>query len=288
MAEIRFLSLLRNPKIPLKLRRKLKKISGLPAAGIKFQIKLFDALFEGETGTFLDDKIYLFGSHESSTLHLMHDILDFQKKEGIDPVYLDIGTNTGQHLVAVAGRVKRAYGFEPWEKVRQIAERNCTLNQFHHVKILPFGLGAEEAILSYAPPPGNNLGTGSFLAGLQNQASFPLPIRIGDAVMQELQITPTLVKIDTEGFELDVLVGLRQTLELCRPVIIFEFNELGKDRFGSLEKIFSFFPKDYSFYGIARSRQYPKLVPFDLKKKFENVLAWPENNLLLKSFRQTF
>lgn len=284
MARLTLISFLRNPRIPLKLRRKLRKISWLPAAGIKFQIKLFDALFEGETGNFQDDKIYLLGSAESSTLHLMRAILDDQKKQGIEPIYLDIGTNTGQHLVAMASKVNKAYGFEPWEKVRQIAEHNCALNQFTHVHILPFGLGAEDASLSYAPPPGNNFGTGSFLAGLQNQASFPLPIRKGDTVIQELKIRPTLLKIDTEGFEVDVLLGLRQTLELFRPAIIFELNRLGRDHFHSLEKMSSFFPAGYSFHGILRSRQYPKLVPFNLKKKFENVLAWPENNLLLKSF----
>lgn len=46
--------------------------------------------------------------------------------------------------------------------------------------------------------------------------------------LDELKLNPSIVKIDTEGFDLVVLEGLSQTLTEYRPVVMFEYNpELG-------------------------------------------------------------
>ena len=269
------LPLLRNDLIPLRLRKKIGKLAGSPAAGQPFQIKVFGALFEGQTGNHQDDKIYTYGSHEAATLRLMRAILEHQQKNGMEPVYLDIGTNVGQHLVAVAGKARYAYGFEPWERVRERALKNLALNDFSHVQVLPYGLSDQDAHLPYFPPAGGNLGVGSFAAD-QGAEAITLEVRKGDPVIAQLGIKPTLLKIDTEGFESYVLRGLKETLARHRPAVVFELGDETRKDFTSYDVMKSYFPEGYSFYGILRSRECPKLVPYVHGRKYENLLAWPD------------
>jgi len=45
------------------------------------------------------------------------------------------------------------------------------------------------------------------------------------AQADSLGLLPDIVKIDVEGFELDVLKGMQRTLERCHPVLLVESNE---------------------------------------------------------------
>ena len=276
------LNFMRCPSLPLRLRKKVGKALGPPKAGTRFQIKVFDAVFEGETGNHQDDKIYYYGAHEAATLRLMRDILEYQTNSGMDAVYLDIGTNIGQHLVAVASKARYAYGFEPWDKVRDCALKNLALNDYGHTQILPYGLSDVSAHLPYFPPAKQNLGVGSFMPEAENTGKpITLEVRKGDDVVRDLGIKPTLIKIDTEGFESYVLKGLKTSLQTYRPAVVFELGELSKLDFRSQEDLHKYFPDDYSFYGILRSCEKPHLVPFKGEGKFENLLAWPEKKFSL-------
>jgi FkbM family methyltransferase len=42
--------------------------------------------------------------------------------------------------------------------------------------------------------------------------------------MDDLALTPDFVKIDVEGFEIEVLRGMIATIERCRPVLMIEFH----------------------------------------------------------------
>jgi len=41
--------------------------------------------------------------------------------------------------------------------------------------------------------------------------------------LDELNLSPDVIKIDTEGYDLEVLLGLKGTIERCRPVILIEY-----------------------------------------------------------------
>lgn len=277
-----FLPFLRNDKIPLRIRKKVGKLVGSPPPDIAFQIRMFDAVFEGKTGNHQDNKIYIYGSHEPATLRIMRDILNHQATQGTDPVYLDIGTNVGQHLVAVAGVARYAYGFEPWDKVRDRALRNIDLNNYAHAQVLPYGLSDAGAMLPYFPPATGNLGIGSFMPEAEQTGKpVTLEVRKGDDVIEEMKIRPSLLKIDTEGYESFVLKGLKKTLEQFRPAVVFELAELSRRDFTSLEAIKAFFPAGYSIHGILRSREFPHVVRYSEGRKFENLLAWPDEKFPL-------
>jgi opacity protein-like surface antigen len=116
-------------------------------------------------GTLIDDKVWRYGLHEAATIRLMRRLLADDRRAGRAPVLLDVGTNTGVHLVACAGLCDAALGCEPWAPMRYRAEASLAASGFSHVRLLSCGLGEASAELPFAVPQGTNLGTGSFATG---------------------------------------------------------------------------------------------------------------------------
>lgn len=293
-----FASFLRNPAIPLRVRKKLGK-QLRPQAGISFSTALFDLRYSGCTGNHIDDKVYLYGGHESATLRLMRHILSTQRQRGARTVLVDVGTNSGVHLLSAAPFCDAVYGFEPWARVRARAVQNINDNALQNVTMFDYGLSDAEEELPFLEPVGNNLGVGAFVKGdaaaqdlIQQLAeqnvsqAIRLRVRLGDRVMDENDITPTLIKIDTEGFEKHVLGGLRATLGRARPAVIFEYSTVSRRDFdppGALEATFG---PGYQFFGILPSRECPALRPFRAGARYENVLAWPGEQAGLPVYRR--
>src|SRR5262245_13820259 len=113
------LKITRSPCLPLRLRKKIGNLIRIPE-GQNFSMSVFGHTYDGTTNTHLDRKVFTYGLHEPATIRLIRQLLLRAKKNG-PAVYLDIGTNTGLHLLAAAEIADQAYGFEPWEKVRTTA-----------------------------------------------------------------------------------------------------------------------------------------------------------------------
>ncbi len=72
-----------------------------------------------------------------------------------------------------------------------------------------------------------------------------VPIRTGDQLIRHQQATaPDVIKIDVEGFEPEVLRGLRETIATHRPVIFFEHLFLDNETIERLR------PEGYSLYFV--------------------------------------
>ncbi len=48
--------------------------------------------------------------------------------------------------------------------------------------------------------------------------------RVDILPLDELNLNPDIVKIDTEGYDYEVLLGMKATIERCRPVILVEYS----------------------------------------------------------------
>lgn len=98
-AERFLLGFTRNPSLPLRLRKRLLRHRGL-RAGIDFDLELFGTVCSGRTGNLIDDKVFLCRCHEPATIRLMRAVLEDDRQRGRRAVPMDVGTNTGLHLLA--------------------------------------------------------------------------------------------------------------------------------------------------------------------------------------------
>jgi FkbM family methyltransferase len=212
--------------------------------------------YEGNTGNYIDARIYQYGAYEKPNLFLLRDLM--RSVYGGQGTFIDIGANTGQHSLMIARYSKHVHAFEPWlpvlSRFRHMVERNGIRN----IALHPYGLGEENSIKPFYKPAESNLGTGSFIAGFtardgvvsQNTYEGALELRRGDDAFEAEGITSvSVVKMDIEGYEKPALKGLRRTLANYRPVMMFELTTDPQSTVSikSADELASLFPENYAF-----------------------------------------
>lgn len=154
--------------------------------------------------------IALYGEYCDAEVEIMSKYLNE------DSLYLDIGTNIGYHARAIAQRSKSmVLAFEPHIKHFTVAAYNC---QEFPIKLYNAAVGAEQGTLKisdFAIDSVSNFGT----VAIDNEGTIEAQVITIDQL--DLQVC-TLMKIDTEGQELNVLKGAEATIEKHRPIIFYE------------------------------------------------------------------
>jgi FkbM family methyltransferase len=138
-------------------------------------------------------------------------------------VVWDVGANVGyiaQLLVLPPFQVGRLDAFEPSPPA--LITLQSLFAGLTRVHVHPIGLGSVNDALSMSIDPAGSV-LGSMQRELPRGQRITVPVRRGDDYRREKQLpAPNVVKIDVEGFEPQVLDGLRATIAEARPLIIIE------------------------------------------------------------------
>jgi len=153
-------------------------------------------------------------------------------------IFFDIGANVGFFTILgarIVGPSGHVYAFEPVPEIAACNRRNARLNNFHNVtvfaKAVSFSTGKGQLLLTQHPG-GSKLSTaGTPLASELTGTLAVDVISIDNLVAQQDLAPPMVVKIDVEGAELDVLAGMRRTINRFKPVIIYEIDHLHEEGF---------------------------------------------------------
>lgn len=169
---------------------------------------------------------------------------------------LDIGANIGLQSLRMSqavGPTGKVYAFEPLGFLQDKFKKNTGLNKAANVTLLPFALSDTAGETQFEIDPAAwNQGTFSLInsGGTTNQT---VAIKIADDLPEIMALQQlAFIKIDVEGFEFQVLKGLKQTLKKHRPRVIFEFDANYWARTNqSITACFAFLQElNYSIYQI--------------------------------------
>jgi FkbM family methyltransferase len=145
--------------------------------------------------------------------------LDMQlfMKSIIEPgdTVVDVGASRGNFtLVAshLCGNDGKVISFEPNQRALSRLNREITLNTIKNVVVHGVGLGSRD----------EERGQNQYTRALTDPAngSNTVTVRKGDDLLCDER--PSLIKIDVEGFECNVIAGLADTIKTHHPVIITE------------------------------------------------------------------
>lgn len=188
-----------------------------------FRVDFFGLIYDGDLASFLDWEVYFYGAYEPHVLALLDDLV---QRAGEGCHFLDVGANVGHHTLYVARRGIRVLAVEPWVWARTKLIEKATRNRLANVQVIADAFGAREEERTFYEPISGNTGTGSLHAAAnagRNRPSGTIRVRPGDDVLAELDVHgPVIVKIDVEGAEADVLLGLHRFLTARRPPIVLE------------------------------------------------------------------
>ena len=222
--------------------------------GHTFKTDFFGMEWSGKTNNYLDYQVLLRGAYEKFMLFFMRDMLLATEEKKI---VMDIGANIGNHALFISKFASTVHAFEPYEPARASLEEKIQVNNIKNIIIHPLGLSDQKESIPYYPQDTECIGTGSFEKGFcasDEKNAITLEVDRGDDIVAAKNISDVgLIKIDVEGFEIQVLKGLRSTLSNNRPVVIFETLPGTRESTETdLEIMSSLFPEKYSFFVFSR------------------------------------
>lgn len=163
---------------------------------------------------------------------------------------LDVGANQGlffARLLDLVGDAGSVHAFEPNDelvpKLRELAAgRPAVVNEVgvsDHVGTAEFFVDARAALGGVA----SSLEKLHGMHGTNNVKPVTIRLTSLDTYCAQQHISPQFIKIDVEGHELGVLRGAAQTINRCRPILVFEFWESWWNR--GVKQIFDYLKRDY-------------------------------------------
>ncbi|MEM7783303.1 MAG: FkbM family methyltransferase [Planctomycetota bacterium] len=244
--------------------------------GRDFEVTSFGKFYLGNTSSHVDWHVFFFGEYDPVGIRFLRFVA-----EKTNPVFLDIGANTGTHSLAIANHCKEIHCFEPNPKALTPLRININRNLGLKICVHDFGLSDQNSVLEFYENKSGNLGAGTF-EKRRGAADQKLEVKIGDEVVSSLGLKNVdLIKLDTEGHEFSILKGITKTLSTYRPILLWELaGTISTDTIA-----FEFlFPENYLHFRLSHrsrwKRQNPRL--YSLKQnRGRNIVSIPEEQFLL-------
>ncbi len=160
---------------------------------------------------------------------------------------LDVGANIGLYSLIAAGRCPqgRVLAFEPEPRNIEILTEMAHVNGFTHLTLIPAGAGARAGSARLYLDP-DNKGKHSLVVDGTGQRETIIPlVSVDEAVAEQELSRIDAVKIDVEGWEAQVLLGMATILERDRPALLFELAPVriraaGDDPEAMLQRLMSY------------------------------------------------
>lgn len=209
----------REASLPRVLQRMRIASTGRYLASLRQQ-HLRDGMPQLATFAFdhVGQAITLWGRYERDELDLLMQAIAPQL--ATDGVCLDVGANIGNHAVFFADHFDEVLAFEPNPRTFALLQFNAGLRS--NIRCFNVGLSNVDAHASLSVPA-ENVGMASLHGSAEpDGVRVDCELRRFDGLDGLTQRRVSMVKIDVEGHEPDVLRGARELLARDRPVVVFE------------------------------------------------------------------
>lgn len=255
------------PSLVARTARRLRILQSVPGWGrlvqrivpedadTKFLIENDGIWSAGSLDSFIERKTYLFGQYEASNIAAFRAAIPAERRNAV----LDVGANVGTHSLAFAKHFAEVHAFEPNPTAFAKLLANLRLNPGLDVSPHMVGLADISSELDFYLTEKPNLGMGTF--STEPQYDVPL-IKVGTAQVErgddflkgKLRHRLDAVKIDVQGLEPEVLLGMRNLLADSRPYVWFEVTPPTLAKFRDRAALNDYFPYNFELKIFENAR----------------------------------
>jgi FkbM family methyltransferase len=193
-------------------------------------------------------------------------------------VAIDVGSYFGFHAIHMARHFRQVYAFEPQTRIFQMLCANILLNEMKNITAFNNALYEYECFMRLSPAAAQKIpvpfiGSTIDYDRIENAGALTFELADKSSVdsiraltIDSLNLDDVgLIKIDTQGNDLSVLKGARETISRCRPIIVFEYEK-------ELSHLESFVHFEEYFEGLHYDL---KLLTTQVEGKQSDYLATP-------------
>ncbi len=229
----------------------------------------FSMLVDPLSDQTLERPLYELGVYEAGTLRVLKELLI----EG--DVFVDAGANIGLMSLAASqwvGQLGRVIAVEPIPRNYKVLCYNIALNNRHNVQTYRCALGSGPGVGTMYERPQVGWVGASFVETAASSSAHEVPIiSLEELVARSGQAFVSVVKIDVEGWELEVLKGAGPLLSSKEaPAIVVEYSSLNPMHSGEPTDIYHFLleANRYTVYKLTRGKWTPsRLEQVDMPER---------------------
>lgn len=188
-------------------------------------------------------------------------------------ILIDIGANIGTTCIPAASFGYKVIAYEANPLMASYLLQNIALNPTIEITTFPFALGStfnkSTEIFENVGNQGASSLDRNWSPGIQPATMYKTHLTTLDVSLQMITIKKKeklIIKLDTEGYETEVLKGAQKTIEKYRPIVLFENNP----RSNALVSPIIRYLKGYLFFAVTEDLMFTRA---NLEKRYENVFA---------------
>lgn len=133
---------------------------------------------------------------------------------------IDVGANVGLHSLRFSQKFKNVISFEPSSINFECLTENT--KNYNNIKTFKSALGREQGQLELRLPSNSgNYGAFSFKDFAKSKEELIKEV-VPVVELDQFMLAPSFIKIDTQGYEVEVIEGGIETIKKHRPVILAE------------------------------------------------------------------
>jgi len=190
--------------------------------------------------TFLDSDVVFYCCPDSHIerhiirhgLYTRHNLVFMSQFLSPGTLFIDIGANIGAYAIPVAKAFPniQVHAYEPHPGALGRFKRNAALNNPHNLTVFNIGIAAQSGKLTFHGFDIKDYGISSFMAPKNSENKqydiFPVDVKSLDEIYKETDQRISLIKIDVQGYEIEVLKGAQNLIAGQRPYIFLEHEDI--------------------------------------------------------------
>jgi len=179
-------------------------------------------------------------------------------------VVVDVGANIGYYTLLAAKIAKKVYAFEPDKEAFEILKKNVEGNHLKNVVLFNKAVGSENKKVGVVRNK-NNFGDSRVVKGNDIEC-----VRLDEVIKEKVD----LVKIDVQGYEIEVLEGMKN---MRVPILLVEIDQK------NIKKLNTKYKYVWSINDFAET-PWPIWPGVQIKNNNGYVDLWMKNEMSLRDY----